>query len=102
MIEENIKAVKEAEAKASEMIAAAERQTFEIADKAEAEAKAIEKAGREAAAAAEAEVLAKAGAEGSEKAEAVRAETVRETEAIRAMADQKKDAVIDLIIRELF
>ena len=101
MLEQNIKAVKEAENKAEQLIAEAKAEAVKIEESAWEKAKEIRLEAEKEALSAEETVLARATEMGEEHKAEVRKETDKELEAIRAMAKTKESAAVDLVINEL-
>ena len=101
MIEENIRAVKEAEDKAAAILADARAEAVRIAAQAEADAAAIlagaEKEAKEAGDA----LIASTAAENETMKASLREDGIRDAEALKTMAAAKEEAAIDLVIREL-
>lgn len=101
MMEENIRAVKEAEDKAAAILADARAEAVRIAAQAEADAAAIlagaEKEAKEAGDA----LIASTEAENETMKASLSEDGIRDAEALKTMAAAKEEAAIDLVIREL-
>ena len=101
MLEENIKAVKEAEIKAEEMLAEARTQAEKIIEASGGRIRDLQIEAENEAKTAEEALLARAEEMGEEHKAGVRAETERELAALRTMAEAKQDQAVDLVIKEL-
>ena len=101
MIEDTIRAVKEAEAKADTLIADAGKQADTIKKEAETQALKLIEDAKEAAKKAVSDALNKARAAGEEKLQAADAEAAKEAEALKAEAAGKKDTAVSAVIDAL-
>ena len=101
MMEENIRAVKEAEDKAAAILADARAEAVRIAAQAEADAAAILAGAEKEAKDAGDALIASTEAENETMKASLREDGIRDAEALKTMAAAKEEAAIDLVIREL-
>ena len=100
VIEDTIKAVKEAEEKAKAMQDAAAKEAAAIAQEAKEKAAAIKQEAEEKALADRKAAIARAEEEGKASQTGAKDETEKEIDALRALAAGKEQAAVDLILKE--